>query len=217
MYRIRERTTFNVPGMTEEQKKQYIFILQHIAWRHESYFNFPVSEKIKSIEVFSWDTRSQDLIANNALGLAFFDGRIQMVYANFPRFDGQIFAMEHAHHVILEALPWHEYADEMNNLIHYAANVGMPYLVKDPVTYYASKWDYLRRNGVAMELQYYNMGKILDDMTKINEAIRQHTAPAGPHQYWYFADASASQKMKSSGIAHIVDAGDLDGGPSHHH
>lgn len=217
MAKLNSRIKIDVSGITVAEKNRLIYIINAIAKKHRQYFGFPVDQKLPSIEIYGQENKSPELIKYKALGLAFFSGKIQQVYMNDPRWDAQIWSMEHGHHVIMEALPFKGYNDEANNLIHYAANVGHPYIIKENVKYYPSLMDRLRRRFQVLPLQWYNMNRILDDMVKINKEIGTNTAPDGPHKYWITADMAMVKEMAADGIAHAFTEADLHGGGGHHH
>lgn len=199
------RTKFMFP-ISDGQRTRYQFIINYLAMQMGKYYpDKDIFQKLTTIEVYDAAKRSPEMIQFKAIGLAFFNGRIQTCFFDNST-DIDVASMELAHNAMLALLPGPENYDEMNNLVHRAANNPKTVDGKDTympgarVRYWATLAD--RQSGgqpLILNIGWYNLMLLLRDMGPINESIKNKTAPIGPHQYRDVNDATYTA-LKDAGI-----------------
>jgi hypothetical protein len=200
VWSVVDKVRFNF-DIDERSKARFLWMVQkHCSFMQAQYFGRPIHDKLTHVDVYHESNPSPDLKAYNALGLAYFDGSIAVLYQNYPLHDAMIIGMEHAHNVMLSLLPELQYVDEMNNLVHWGMNYNkMPYIV------YRDEWFRRKRDWLLgkpkerVKFGYYSVMHLIRDMQLINNTIKLGTAPVGPHEYWKVSDHKFHQ-LKDGGI-----------------
>lgn len=213
---IRSRIEWHVTEpVSERTKALYVQMMARMLAYYELAFDAISFNQVKRLQKIVVTTDDEELRIDGHRVLGYSDGR-QIVSEFFDdwRFESIVPSMEIGHHMMgeyYEDLDFAHYWKLMNDLIHYAANVGTePYVTTRYYTLYApfdwkhiplgSRYEQLKRlitlNSYRVPIFLYNMQYLINERRRIVEEIQQGNAPKGTNQYWSEGDQWSTKTGK---------------------
>lgn len=182
---IRERITFNVPGITERKKNIYIFMLKELMHQYDK-MNPKFMSEFEGLRKIIVTTNQKDIPCPNAVGCCTFS-EVSSMYWDDINYDSIIMSMELAHFAV------NKYFNDTkisNDLVHYAANVGTEPYVYWTKYRYLTKADWLmKRPAIYVPTFVYNMPYLMKEKDRIMREVINGSAPKGVNPYWSGASA----------------------------
>lgn len=190
-------------------KDAYVVMVARILQHYEKYDadKWNRFDRLESIILADSLDDMPDMPCKGAIGCADFRKVWASVFRNF-RYDGLVLSMESAHHAAFDhylEFPNPKYTPNVlaNNIIHWAANVGPPYVASEEITFVdldklKFQWDagsgikwyqYLKalatNKVIKMTVYYYDLVRLFSMDNQIQEQVLSGSAPAGANPYWF--------------------------------